>query len=196
MTFNSKPINKHKAKTGKKNNMKALITIAAISIGSLFISSIYTKQFTTLGGTPISMAQYQGKKILLVNIASSSEYAAVQLPQLQQLYQQYKDSVVVLAFPSNDFGKETRTDADLKQLLQNTYHISFPVSVRTGVKDSTAGTHEVYKWLQNQSENGTMSMKVKTDFVKYLVNKDGTIMGVFGAKTKPMDDAVINAIKQ
>jgi glutathione peroxidase len=176
--------------------MKVLITIAAISIGSFFISSIYTKQFTTLGGTQISIAQYQGKKLLIVNIASSSEYAAVQLPQLQQFYQLHKDSVVVLAFPSNDFGKEPKTDADLKQLLQNTYRITFPVALRTGVKDSTASTHALYKWLQNQSENGTMSMKVKTDFVKYLVNKDGTIMGVFGAKTKPLDNAIINAITQ
>jgi glutathione peroxidase len=176
--------------------MKALITIAAITMGSLFASSIYTKKLTTLGGTQISMAQYQGKRILIVNIASNSEYAAVQLPQLQQLYQQYKDSVVVLAFPSNDFGKEPRADAGLKQLLQNTYHITFPVAMRTGVKDSTASTHEVYKWLQNQSENGTMSMKVKTDFVKYLIDKDGTIMGVFGAKTKPLDNTIINAIKQ
>jgi glutathione peroxidase len=176
--------------------MKAFITIVIISMGSLFATSIYTKQYTSNNGTPVSMFQYQGKRILIVNIASNSEYAAVQLPQLQQLYQQYKDSVVVLAFPSNDFGKEPRTDADLKLLLKNTYHISFPVSVRTGVKDSTATTHEVYRWLQNKSENGVMDMKVKTDFVKYLIDKDGTIMAVFGAKTKPLDNAVINAITQ
>jgi glutathione peroxidase len=176
--------------------MKLLTAITAISISSLFVSSIYTKKLTTLGGTQIVMAQYQGKRILIVNIASNSEYAAVQLPQLQQLYQQYKDSVVVLAFASNDFGKELRTDADLKQLLKNTYHISFPVSVRTGVKDSTATTHEVYRWLQNKSENGVMDMKVKTDFVKYLIDKDGTIMAVFDAKTKPLDNAVKNAITQ
>jgi glutathione peroxidase len=142
------------------------------------------------------MAQYQGKKILLVNIASGSEYAAVQLPQLQQLYQQYKDSLTVVAFPSNDFGKEPRTDAELKLLLQNTYHINFPVSVRTGVKDSTSGTHTVYKWLQNKNENGSTGMKVKTDFQKYLIDKDGTIMGVFAAKITPLDKAIINAITQ
>jgi glutathione peroxidase len=176
--------------------MKIIAAIAAISLGSLFASSIYTKQFTNLSGTQISMAQYQGKKILIVNIASNSEYAAVQLTQLQQLYQLHKDSVVVLAFPSNDFGKEPRADAALKMLLQNTYRITFPISVRTGVKDSTASTHALYKWLQRQTENGDMNTKIKTDFVKYLIDKDGTIMGVFDAKTKPLDNAIINAITQ
>jgi glutathione peroxidase len=176
--------------------MKIAAAIATISISCLFVSSIYTKQFTVLTGTNVSMAQYQGKKILLVNIASGSEYAAVQLPQLQQLYHQYKDSLVVIGFPSNDFGKETRTDAELKLLLQNTYHITFPVSVRTGIQDSTANTHPIYKWLQNQNENGVMGMKVKTDFEKYLIDKDGTIMAVFGANTKPLDNAIKNAITQ
>lgn len=176
--------------------MKIAASIAAISISCLFVSSIYTKQFTALTGTNISMAQYQGKKILLVNIASGSEYAAVQLPQLQQLYQQYKDSLTIIAFPSNDFGKEPRTDAELKLLLQNTYHITFPVSVRTGVKDSTPNTHPIYQWLQSQNENGVMGMKLKTDFEKYLIDKDGTIIAVFGANTKPLDNAIINAITQ
>ena len=176
--------------------MKTIAAIIMISLGGLFTSSIYTKQFTNLSGTQISMAQYQGKKMLIVNIASGSEYAAVQIPQLQQLYQQYKDSVVVIAFPSNDFGKEPRTDANLKLLLQNTYHTTFPVSLRTGVKDSTATTHAVYQWLQRQTENGSMGMKVKTDFQKYLIDKDGTIIAVFGASTKPLDNAIKNAITQ
>lgn len=176
--------------------MKAFAAMAIISISSLFATSLYTKQYISNTGTQVNMFQYQGKKILLVNIASGSEHAAVQIPQLQQLYQLHKDSVVVIAFPSNDFGKETRTDAELKLLLQNTYHITFPVSLRTGIKDSTANTHPIYKWLQNQNENGVMGMKVKTDFEKYLIDKDGTIMAVFGANIKPLDNAIKNAITQ
>ncbi|MGG9962141.1 redoxin domain-containing protein [Ferruginibacter sp. SUN106] len=176
--------------------MKILTAIAILISSSLFTTSIYIKQFTTLNGTQVSMAQYQGKKILLVNIASNSEYAATQIPQLEQLYQQYKDSVVVVAFPSNDFGNESRNDADLKLLLQDTYHTNFPVSIRTGVKDSTGNTHAIYHWLQNQSENGNMNVKVKKDFQKYLIDKDGTIIGVFSAKTNPLDNTIINAITQ
>lgn len=176
--------------------MKILASIIIVAFSGLFTSSIYTKQFTTLSGTQVTIAQYQGKKILLVNIASNSEYAAIQIPQLEQLYQQYKDSVVVVAFPSNDFGNESRNDADLKLLLQDTYHTSFPVSVRTSVKDSTGNTHAIFHWLQNQGENGNMNVKVKKDFQKYLIDKDGTIIGVFSAKTNPLDNTIINAITQ
>lgn len=175
--------------------MKLLTTLLLIA-GGIFTSSIYTRQYTDLDGTNISMAQYQGKKILLVNIASASEFAAVQLPQLEQLYQQYKDSLVVIGFPSNDFGNEPRTDAEIKLLLQNTYHIGFPVSVKTTVKDSLTTTHAIYTWLQNQSENGSINMKVKKDFQKYIVDKNGMLIGVFGAKTNPLDSAIINTITQ
>jgi len=174
--------------------MKILTVITIVF--SLYTTSIYTKQFTTLKGTHISMSQYQGKKILVVNIASNSEYAAVQLPQLEQLYQQYKDSVVVIGFPSNDFGNESRTDDDLKFLLRNTYNINFPISVITGVKDSTSDTHAIYQWLQRTGENGNMNVKVKRDFQKYLIDKDGTIIGVFAASTNPLDTAITNAITQ
>lgn len=172
-----------------------IVTALAI-LCSLFTSSIYTKTYTTLNGEQAAMAQHQGKRILLVNIASSSPYAATQLPQLEQLYKQYKDSLMVIAFPTNDFGKEPLTDAELKMLLENTYHINFPVSVKTGVKDSTSGIHAVYKWLQDKNENGLTDMSVQTDFMKYLIDKDGSIMGVFSAQTKPSDSSIVKALMQ
>jgi glutathione peroxidase len=175
--------------------MKSLLTIAVISITGLFASSIYTKKLTTLDGTEIALHQYQGKKILLVNIASNSPYAATQLPQLQQLYQKYKDSLVVIAFPCNDFGSEPRSNEDIKSLLKHTYKISFPVSVRTGVKDSST-IHPVYKWLLTKAENGEMNSKVKKDFQKYLISKTGVIMGLFSGDTQPMDKVVTDAVEQ
>lgn len=173
--------------------MKTLLLIAC---AGLLATSIYTKQFTTLSGTQVSMAQYEGKKILLVNIASGSSYAASQLPQLQQLYQQYHDSLEVIAFPSNDFGNEPLDDSTLQMLLQNTYNISFPVSVITGINDSAATVHPVYQWLQRATENGMMDAKVKSDFQKYLIDKNGNIMGIFSAETNPMDSTVVEAVLQ
>ncbi len=175
--------------------MKLLATLLLIT-GGFLPSSIYTKQFTNLEGTNISLAQYQGKRILLVNVASQSEYAAEQLPQLEQLYQQHKDSLVVIAFSSNDFGNEPRTDAEIKLLMQYSYDVHFPVSVKCTVNDGVANTHPVYVWLQNQNENGSLGVKVQKDFQKYVIDKDGTLIGVFGAKTKPMDSAIIKTITQ
>ena len=176
--------------------MKKIIAAVIIGISSLFTTSIYTNHYTALNGNEISLSQYQNKKMLLVNMASESALAAVQIPQLEQLYQQYKDSLVVIGFPSNDFGNEPRSDSDLKLLMQNTYHTTFPVSVKIGVKDSTANTHLLYKWLQNQSENGNSSAKVRKDFQKFLIEKNGTIIGIFSAKINPLDSIITKAITQ
>jgi glutathione peroxidase len=175
--------------------MKILILITSALL-SLMVSSIYTLQLTTLSGTNISLAQYQAKKILVVNIASSSEYAAEQLPQLQQLYQLYKDSVEVIAFPSNDFGNEPLADSTLQLLMQNTYGITFPVSISTGIIDSLSIQHPLYQWLQSKQLNGIIDTKIKTDFQKYLIGKDGNIIGIFSPATSPLDSLLVQAILQ
>ena len=181
--------------------MRSVIIIAILSIGlmsarSPVSSSIYSQHFMSLGGTEINLSDYQGKKMLLVNIASESEYAAVQIPQLEQFYQMNKDSIVVIGFFSNDFSHEPREDNMLKLLMTNTYNTTFPASVRIGVKDSSGYTHPLYSWLQNQSENGMMNVKVVNDFQKYLVEKDGTLIGVFSGKVGPFDARITNAINQ
>jgi glutathione peroxidase len=176
--------------------MKIIVTIAAIGICSVLATSIYTKKFTTLSGTEVAVSQYQGKKILLVNIASNSPYAITQLPQLQQLYQTYKDSLVVVAFPSNNFGNEPKTNEQLRLLLKHSYKIKFPVSIIANVKDSIANPHPVYKWLHNKPENGITNISIKQDFQKILLDKSGIIIGIFSASTKPMDKVLTDAVKQ
>jgi glutathione peroxidase len=175
--------------------MKAIIVAALITIGHLFTVSIYSHQYTDLSGNTVSMSQYQGKKMLLVNIATEDEKAATQIPQLEQLYQQYKDSLVVIGFSSADFGGEPRTDNEIKLLMQNTYHTLFPISARVGIKDSTANTHPLFKWLQHKSENGTMDIKLSRNFQKILVDKDGSVIGFFGSAIEPMSAMIQNAIK-
>lgn len=175
--------------------MKTLIITALISISSLFATSIYSIHYQDAGGNTISMSQYQGKKILIVNIASESPEAAVQLPQLEQLYQQYKDSLVVIGFPSNDFGNEPRSTEEIRLLMQNTYQAVFPVAARTGVKDSTGNTHPLYQWLQHKTENGSMDVHISKDFQKILIDKDGSVIAFFGSRILPMSTAVRNAIE-
>jgi glutathione peroxidase len=174
--------------------MKILLTLF-FGMTLLYSSSIYTQQYTSLYNNEVNMSQFKNKKILLVNIASESEYAAVQIPALNHLYQQYKDSLIVIGFPSNDFGNEPRSNEELKILFQNTYHTSFPLSVRVGVKDS-AGVHPIYSWLQHKEQNGAMNTKIKTDFQKYLIDGDGNIIGIFSGGTKPDDPSFIQAITQ
>ena len=170
------------------------IAVSLFAFSFPLTTSIYNQHFIALNGDTVSLSQFQGKKMLIVNMASESSNAAEQIPQLEQLFQQYRDSLVVIGFFSNDFGNEPREDNVLKLLMINNYHATFPVSQRIGVKDSTGSTHPLYHWLQYKSENGMMDVKVSKDFQKFLVDKDGTLIGFFGSRVTPMDAKIINAI--
>src|SRR4051812_36184625 len=98
-----------------------------ISTLILIQSSIYAIQFKDIDGADMSLSPYRGKKILLVNIATGSIYAN-QIGQLQQLHQLFLDSLVIIAFPSNSFGKESRTDQEIKAICDSLYHTTFKLA--------------------------------------------------------------------
>ena len=85
-----------------------------LGISAFFITSIYSLSITDVNGNTISLSAFQGKKIMLVNIATGSDKVA-QLAGLQQLHQQYHDSLIIIAFPSASFGHETRSNSEIKQ---------------------------------------------------------------------------------
>lgn len=160
---------------------------------SLFIlnTSIYNLQFQDIDGNTVAMSQYQGKKILLVNIATGSNKVS-QLAGLQQLQQQFADSLVVIGFPSNSFGNETRNDAQIKQFCQSGYGVSFKLAA----KNPIAGilNQPVYSWLTTMGENGVTNDPVKGDFQKYLISESGNLIGYFSPKVDPLDQQIIQAL--
>lgn len=158
---------------------------------SIFLTSIYSLQFTDVDGNPVSMSSYQNKKILLVNIATGNSKVS-QLAGLQQLQQTYSDSLVIIAFPSNSFGNEARTNAEIKQFCQATYGVTFKIAAKNSV--TGAGIQSVYNWLAHVSDNGAMDAVVAKDFQKFLIDKDGKLIGAFGASVAPMDSQIVNAI--
>jgi glutathione peroxidase len=159
----------------------------------LFTTSIYTVQFQNIDGGTVSMSQYQGKKILIVNIATGSSKVN-QLAGLQQLQQQYGDSLVVIGFPSNSFGKESRSNAEIKQFCQSNYGVSFLLASKNPV--SGAEIQPVYNWLTSISQNGIIGDTVLSNFQKFLINQSGQLVGVFGPSVDPMSQEMINAITQ
>ncbi len=164
-----------------------------IGILSFFLTSIYSMQFTDVDGNQVNMSSYQNKKILLVNIASGSPKAA-QLAGLQQLHQQYGDSVTIIAFPSNSFGNESRTNAEIRQFCQSNYGVSFRIASKNSV--SGADAQPLFHWLRYASENGVLDGVTGRDFQKYLIGRDGKIIGIFNASVLPMDSTVIDAIME
>ena len=154
-------------------------------------TSIYTLSFTDTDGSTVNMSSFQNKKILIVNIATNSPRVG-QLTGLLQLKQQYGDSLVIIAFPSNSFGNETRSDAEIKQYCQQNYNVNFFIAS----KNSVFGLYiqPVYNWLKHTEENGVMDVEIMSDFQKILINNDGNIIGVFAPGVSPTDTSIVSAI--
>ncbi len=147
--------------------------------------------FQNVDGDTISMASFQNKKVLIVNIATGSDRVG-QLADLQQLQQQYGDSLVIIAFPSNSFGHESRTNSEIKQFCQGNYNTTFIIAGKSPV--AGAGVNAVFDWLANKTKNGVLDVQLGNDFQKFLISKDGDLMGIFSSKVSPMDSELIEAI--
>lgn len=157
----------------------------------LIQTSFYALSFTSSEGASINMEAFKGKRVLLVNIATESPLAA-QLAGLEELQQRYRDSLVVIGFPSNSFGRESRSDAQIREYSQTTYGGRFLLAQKAPVKGGDA--QAVYRWLSRQSENGMMDEEVLGDFQKYLINEDGLLIGVFAPSVDPLDHCITDAV--
>jgi len=168
------------------------MTRNAFIITSLFFTiSIYSISATDINGGQINFSGFQGKKILIVNTASNGSYTS-QYAALEQLYQLYKDSLVVIAFPSNSFGNEPGSNAGIKDFVTGTYNTHFLLAAKADVTGPSQ--IPIYQWLTQQSQNGMMNSVVQGDFQKYLVDKNGILIGVFSPMIGPMDSSIQNAI--
>lgn len=159
----------------------------------VFITSIYSLQYTDIDGQTQSCSAFQGKKILVVNIATGSDKAG-QLAQLQQLYQQHMDSLVIIAVPSNSFGNEPRSNSEIKQFCQSTYGVTFNMAAKANVKGDNV--LPLYNWLTHVMENGVMSSAVNGDFQKYLIDKSGQLIGMYRPEVSPLDTTITYAITE
>lgn len=108
------------------------------------------------------------------------------------MYQLYSDSLIIIAFPSNSFGNELRTNQEIKTLCQNYFHTTFPLAAKTNVSGSTA--HVLFNWLAQQTENGVMNATANKDFCKFLITKEGTLVATFGPDILPTDSIIHKAI--
>ena len=153
-------------------------------------SGIYPYQAITCNNTTIQFDAYAGKKLLLVNIATQSQYAG-QLTDLQALQDRYDDRLAVVAFASNSFGNEPNSNESLHAYLTD-LNIRYPVVALNDVTGEQA--HPVYQWLANSAENGVINGKVVGDFQKFLINESGRIIGVFRDEISPLDTLITHAI--
>jgi glutathione peroxidase len=164
-----------------------------ISFWSVFyLSSIYNISVPGINGTDsIHFSDFAGKKILIVNTATGGSFVG-QYARLEALYQQNKDSLVIIAIPSNDFGHEANDESTIQSFVENSYHIHYLLAGKAIVTGE--GQSPLYNWLTHHSESDGPSSTVNNDFQKYLVGSDGRLMGYFTGAMDPLDSTIVNAI--
>jgi glutathione peroxidase len=137
----------------------------------------------SLGGKPVSLGDYQGKVVLVVNTASQCGFTP-QYAGLETLYQQYKDQgLVILGFPCNQFGQQEPGGAeDIAQTCQINYGVSFPMFAKVDVNGQQA--HPLFQWLTARLP-GWFGRRVKWNFTKFLIGRDGQPIKRFAPITKP-----------
>lgn len=148
------------------------------------MAELYDFDAAALDGKPIDLADFRGKVVLVVNVASKCGFTP-QYEGLEALYRKHKDAgLVILGFPSNQFGAQEPGDAaEIATFCSTTYGVSFPMFEKIDVNGENA--HPLYKWMKGQKKGLAGSRDVKWNFTKFLVDRDGAVVRRFGPQDKP-----------
>lgn len=155
--------------------------------------TIYDYKVESLDGGEINFADFKGKKILIVNTASECGFTP-QYADLEQLSKDYKDKLVVVGFPANNFGgQEPGTNAEIGAFCQKNYGVTFPMAAKVSVKgDDTA---PIFKYLTEKDLNGVKNTSILWNFTKFLVDENGKLIDTFISTTKPTSSSITKYLK-
>lgn len=159
---------------------------------SLQTQTIYDFKVASLNGDTIDFANFKGKKILIVNTASKCGFTP-QYEGLEALYEKYKDKLVIVGFPANNFfSQEPGSNETIEAFCKKNYGVTFPMAAKISVKGNSIAP--IYKWLCNKAENGVMDAKVSWNFNKFLLDENGKLIGHFKSKVKPMSEEIVRKL--
>jgi glutathione peroxidase len=159
--------------------------------------TIYDFNLPDLDGKMVALSQFKGKALLIVNVASNSSYTP-QYSGLEALYEREKAAgLVVLAFPSNDFGgEEPNPEPKISSLCRDTYHVSFPVFSKIAVRGDEITP--LFSYLTKEA-NPKVKGDVHWTFTKFVIDREGKLTARFGSDVEPDDPdlqvAIENALK-
>lgn len=151
--------------------------------------TIYQFTVEDINGKPFALADLKGKKVMIVNTASKCGLTP-QYKELEALYKQYKDrDFIIIGFPANNFlGQEPGSNEQIASFCSINYGVTFPMMSKISVKGKNM--HPLYQFLTQKSKNGVEDSKVKWNFQKYLIGRDGKLEKVIDPKTLPSSDEV------
>ena len=172
-------------------SLAILLTMAT----SLFAGSgVYSFTLNSIDGKPAPLADYKGKVVLLVNVASQCGYTP-QYSALEAIYKKYKDQgFVILGFPANNFGaQEPGTNEEIKTFCSRKYSVTFPMYSKISVKgdDQTP----LYSYLTRQTGAG-IAGEIQWNFTKFLVDRNGNVIQRFEPAVTPDSKEVTAAIEK
>jgi glutathione peroxidase len=171
--------------------MKLLTLICAMMFITSAPSSVYTFKLKTIDGKAFSLAKYKGKKLLIVNTASKCGFTP-QYAELQKLADQYKDKVVVIGFPANNFGgQEPGTNTEVKEFCQKNFGVTFPLSSKVSVKGDDIDP--LFQYLTTEP-NPDFTGEIKWNFEKFLIDENGKLIHRYRSTVKPLSDEITKAL--
>jgi len=162
----------------------ALVSATPSSAAESPCPSFLDHKLVNLQDQPVSLCQFRGKVLLVVNTASECGYTP-QYESLEKLYRRYRDKgFVVLGFPANDFGgQEPGSNKEIAQFCQLNYGVSFPMMGKIEVNGASA--HPLYQWLTHEAPGLLGSTAIKWNFTKFLIGRDGRTIKRYAPQDTP-----------
>jgi glutathione peroxidase len=164
--------------------MKLLALIFAFAF--IAPASVYDFKLKSIDGESFSLAKYKGKKVLIVNTASKCGYTP-QYGDLQKLATLYKDKLVVVGFPENNFNQELGTNGEIKAFCKERWGVTFPLSEKVSVKGDDIDP--LFKYL-TEAPNPDFTGDIKWNFEKFLIDENGKLIHRFRTQVNPMSEEV------
>jgi glutathione peroxidase len=150
------------------------------------VPEIYALSAAAVDGKDVSLAEYKGKVLLVVNTASKCGFTP-QYKGLEELYEHFKDrGLVVLGFPCNQFGaQEPDSEAEIAQFCEINYGVTFPIFAKVDVNGAEA--HPLFKFLKGEQKGILGTEAIKWNFTKFLVDREGRVVERYGSSTTPAE---------
>jgi len=176
--------------------MNKFLLTGMVMTASLFgASSVHEFTLNSIDGRPAPLSAYQGKVVLIVNVASRCGFTP-QYAGLEALYEKYKDrGFAILGFPANNFGgQEPGTNEEIKTFCSTKYNVTFPMYSKISVKGDDQAP--LYQFLTDKQANPATGGEIQWNFTKFLVDKNGKVVARFEPKVTPESPDVASAIEK
>ena len=166
-----------------------MLRLAILSLLFTAAVSIYDFKVPGLDGKQINLSKYKGKKIMIVNTASKCGNTP-QYAELETMYETYKNKLVIIGFPANNFGQqEPGTNGEIQEFCKKNYGVTFPMAEKVSVKGEDI--HPLFKYLVAEAQKMGIEDPIKWNFTKFLLDEKGKLVAVFPSKMKPMSEEIV-----